>query len=319
MQFQTCSTNAVAAHRRIDFWNQNASTFFTDLRVQPKDRSNFSASLQAVEIAGICFAEATSTPTRVEHVQDAGRAPAPCYLVHLQRDGTCVNRQLCTEVLLQTGDFVLCDGARACELELAGDNRMLVIRIPQSVLKRYLPTPEVFINRHMPGGSGASGLVSKFANSFWDQCQAGVEPATAERLAHTTCDLLATALMDIAGNAVDETTVLSMWKLRIRRYVDQHLWDPELSPLRVSEKFRISRRYVHKIFAGDEETISRYILRRRLEQCHSSIGDALQRSKTISQIAFEWGFNNTTHFGRVFRERFGVAPSKLHRGKAPRG
>lgn len=319
MQFQTCSTNAVAAHRRVDFWNEYASNVITDLRVQPEDRANFTASLQAVEIAGIGFAEAISTPTRVEHVQSsAGRPPAPCYLIHLQRDGTCLNRQLHTEVLLRAGDFVLCDGTLPCELLLGGDNRMLVIRIPQEALRRRLPTPESFLNSLMSGSSGVSSLVSRFASDFWDQCQRGVEGATAERLVETICDLLATAFMDSSGRAGDDSTTLAMWKLRIRRYIDQRLNDPELSPQDIAREFRISRRYVHKIFAADDETASRYILRRRLERCHRSLTDEMQRPKTISAIAFEWGFNNTTHFGRVFRERYGVSPSAVRQTRNSR-
>lgn len=318
MQFRTCSTSDVAAHRRIEFWNEHASNVITDLRVQPDERTSFAASLQAVDIAGIGFAEAVSTPTRVVHLSaSTHRTPEPCYLIHLQRGGTCLNRQLRTEVLLEPGDFVLCDGTLPCELLLGGDNRMLVIRIPQDVLKRRLPTPEAFVNRHMPGAGGASGLVSRFAGDFWDQCRLGVEPTTAERLADTICDLLATAFVDAAGQSVDDSTVQALWRLRIRRYVEQHLGDCDLSPQSIAREFRISRRYVHKIFATDEESVSRYILRRRLERCHRALTDAMQRSKTISVIAFEWGFNNTTHFGRVFRERYGVAPSAVHRSRDP--
>ena len=319
MQFLSCSTSVVAAHRRIEFWNEHASHVITGLRVQPDDRATFEASLRAVELAGIGFAEAISTPTRVVHAHEStSRIVAPCYLIHLQRRGTCLNRQLRAEVLLEVGDFVLCDSTMPCELVLGGDNRMLVIRIPQEMLKRRLPTPEVFINRHMPGSGGASGLVSRFASQFWDQCQFGVEPVTAERLAETICDLLATAFLDSAGRSLDDSTVLAMWKLRIRRYIDQRLGDSELSPAQIAEKFRISRRYVHKIFATDDEAVSRYILRCRLERCHRSLTDEMQRPKTVSAIAFEWGFNNTTHFGRVFRERYGVAPSALRRQRDPR-
>jgi AraC-like DNA-binding protein len=62
-------------------------------------------------------------------------------------------------------------------------------------------------------------------------------------------------------------------------------------------------------------------LRARLDASErrvQTLEDVIQRSKTISGIAFEWGFNSITHFGRVFRERFGVAPSSLHRSGNPR-
>ena len=33
--------------------------------------------------------------------------------------------------------------------------------------------------------------------------------------------------------------------------------------------------------------------------------------RTITDIAFSWGFNNGTHFSRVFREHAGLSPSEF--------
>lgn len=312
--FVTYSTHAVAPHRRVEFWNEHASGLITDLHVEPDREVAFEASLKAVDFAGIGFAEAVSTPTRVVHAHGlASRSGHPVYLIHLQRRGTCLNRQVRTEVLLEAGDFVLCDSTLPCELILGGDNSMLVLRIPQAVLKRRLPTPELFINRHMPGQAGASGLVSRFVNLFWDQCQNGMETVAAERFADSICDLLATSFLDSARQSPDSSTVQTLWKLRIRRFIDLHLGDPDLVPATIANHFRVSPRYVHKIFASEEEAVSKYILRRRLECCYRSLADTAQGAKSVSVIAFEWGFNSTTHFARVFRERYGLSPSEVRR------
>jgi len=317
--FVSYSTVAVDAHRRVEFWNEHASGLITSLRVEPDNAARFQASLKAVEFAGIGFAEAVSTPTRVVHTRErTGLPTGAAYLVHLQRQGTSLNRQLKTDVMLQPGDFVLCDSTLPCELVLGGDNHMLVVRIPQATLKRRLPTPELYINRYMPGHSGASSLVSRFLNLFWDQCQVDLEQMTAERMADTICDLLATAFLDASRQPAGESTVQTLWKLRIRHFVDQHLADPDLSPPVIASRFRVSPRYVHKMFENEEEALSRYILRRRLECCHRSLVDRAQAAKTVSVIAFEWGFNSTTHFARVFRERYGVSPSELRQLQGPR-
>ena len=54
--------------------------------------------------------------------------------------------------------------------------------------------------------------------------------------------------------------------------------------------------------------MSSYILRRRLEECGKQLTDALWRKRTITEIAFSWGFNNATHFARVFRDQYGTSP-----------
>ena len=35
--------------------------------------------------------------------------------------------------------------------------------------------------------------------------------------------------------------------------------------------------------------------------------------KTITDVAFSWGFSSSSHFSRVFRNYFGIAPSSIHK------
>jgi AraC family transcriptional regulator, positive regulator of tynA and feaB len=312
--FVTFSTRGVAAPRKVQLWNERASDLITLLRVEPSRGIDFEASLQAAEVGGIGLIEAASTPTRVVHTRSAEScAEAAAYLIHLQLHGTCVNRQASREVLLGPGDFVLCDNTLPCELLLGGDNLMLVLRIPQPLFKRRLPTPEVYVNRHMSADRSGGLLATRFASLLWEQCRRGVSPVIADRLADSVCDLLAAAFMESGCAPLDGSAVQRLWKLRLRRFVDSRLSDPNLTPTQIARHFKISPRYVHKLYAREEESVSKYVLRRRLEECHRAIGDRAQAAKSISTIAFEWGFNNTTHFARVFRERFGRSPSERRR------
>jgi AraC family transcriptional activator of tynA and feaB len=312
--FLTYSTRDVATHRKVEFWDEHASDVITRLHVEPVREVAFDASLKAAQFGGIGFVEAISTPTRVvhSHTSVASHAAA-AYLVHIQCRGTCINRQANTEVVLGAGDFVLCDNTLPCELVLGGENHMLVLRIPQALLKRRIPTPELYINRHMRGDRGSSFLAANFVTLFWQECQEALTQPSADRLAESVCDLLATAFMESGCASLDGSTVQTLWKLRIRRFIDMHLSDPELTPTAIASYFKISPRYVHKLYASEDEAVSRYILRRRLEACHRSLTDVNQSAKTVSTVAFDWGFNNTTHFARVFRERYGVSPSDLRR------
>ncbi len=308
------STRGVAAPRKVEAWDEHASGLITRLHVEPSPDVAFDASLRATEVGGIRFVEATSTPTRVVHSHPSPvRSDAAAYLIHLQAGGTCVNRQAGREVLLGPGDFVLCDNTLPCELLLGGDNAMLVLRIPQPLLERRLPMPEVYINRHMPAKHGGSLLAARFATLLWEQWRVSPSPLIGDRLADSVCNLLAAAFLESADGPSDESTTQTRWRLRLGRFVDAHLRDPNLTPTQIARHFRISPRYVHKLYACEAESLGKYILRRRLEECHRALGDRAQAAKTISAIAFEWGFNNTTHFARVFRERFGHAPSERRR------
>jgi AraC-like DNA-binding protein len=36
-------------------------------------------------------------------------------------------------------------------------------------------------------------------------------------------------------------------------------------------------------------------------------------NRHVSEIAFAWGFNDLSHFGRVFREHYGISPRDFRR------
>lgn len=54
-------------------------------------------------------------------------------------------------------------------------------------------------------------------------------------------------------------------------------------------------------------TPGKWLFDKRLERSKRFIETT---QKTISEIAFENGFNNVSHFGRVFREKYGIAPTE---------
>jgi AraC-like DNA-binding protein len=67
------------------------------------------------------------------------------------------------------------------------------------------------------------------------------------------------------------------------------------------------------LFDGGEESASRYILRRRLEECAKQLSSAMWRGHTLTEIAFACGFNSSAHFTRAFRGEYGVTPSEFRR------
>ena len=53
-------------------------------------------------------------------------------------------------------------------------------------------------------------------------------------------------------------------------------------------------------------TPGKWLLEKRLQQAHFLL---IHRNKTVSEAAFETGFENLSHFSRCFKERFGISPT----------
>ena len=103
---------------------------------------------------------------------------------------------------------------------------------------------------------------------------------------------------------------------RVQRLMVEHYADPDFGPSDVAAKAGISLRYVQKLFADRGSSCSEYIYSLRLDHAARSIRRQalLGKHQPLSDVAYECGFRDYTHFSRRFRRRFGCAPG-THAGE----
>jgi AraC family transcriptional regulator, positive regulator of tynA and feaB len=95
---------------------------------------------------------------------------------------------------------------------------------------------------------------------------------------------------------------------RIAMYVEAHLAEATLGPAEIASAMGISVRHLHRIFSRRGCTVAEWIRNERLRRCHDALCDARLRDKSITDIAFYWGFNDSAHFSHSFKKRFGMCP-----------
>ncbi|HEY6926022.1 MAG TPA: helix-turn-helix domain-containing protein [Steroidobacteraceae bacterium] len=313
-QLETFSTAELPPHRRLDYWNELTGSAFTPLVTDPLDRRAFVGRLTRTQIGQIRLAEASSEPATVRHLQQhVARAREVVFMLCLQLDGVSVNRQQGRESILRYGDFHLLDSTRPYEVSFEQPNRMLVLSIPQPELQRRMPNPESVVGIAISGRSGVAGLLSSLLCNFWQQRRTGDETFLSPRFSEAILDLIASAYATINAAVPEGSSIAIARREQIRTYIESHLHDPTLTPGSVAAAVHLSPRRLHQLFEADGETVGAYILRRRLEECARAMSDASQRSRTVTEIAFLHGFNNASHFGRVFRERYKSTPSDYRR------
>jgi AraC family transcriptional activator of tynA and feaB len=52
----------------------------------------------------------------------------------------------------------------------------------------------------------------------------------------------------------------------------------------------------------------KWVWSQRLDRCASDLKAPLLKSRTIGEIAYQWGFSDVSHFSRAFKQRFGATP-----------
>jgi AraC family transcriptional regulator, positive regulator of tynA and feaB len=313
-QLETFSTAGLEPRRKIEYWNDAASVTFTPIVSDPLDLRSFSGWLTRTQFDDIRVAEVYSDPQTVIHSRShVARSRAALFYLHMQLDGESINRQDGREAKLRAGDFTLCDSTRPYEIVFDRPNHMLVLGIPDTVMRRHLACPENVVAVPMSGASGLSGLLSNFLRDFWRQCHESMDAAVETRVTHAMLDLLASAYTILPPAQSDRSSLATAHRVRIMNYIEAHLGDPDLTPMRVAQACKMTPRYLHHLFSNQLETVARYILRRRLEECSRAMVSASQRGRTVTAIAFDYGFNSPTHFGRVFRTRYGMTPREYRR------
>lgn len=233
-------------------------------------------------------------------------------LLETPANGASVALQDGREARLAAGDFTLCDTARPYEVLSEGPCRMLVVRIPRTLLLRYVPCPEEFTAVAMSAHDSMNGLVSDHIRNLWARFPLRSQLPDAWQVCQATLSLIGGAYERLPAAQPVRRSAASAHRARIRNHVERNLTDPDLTPTSIARACQINVRYMHRLYALEKETLARYILRRRLEECARALTSPY-RSRSITEIAFAYGFKSATHFGRAFRQRYRVTPGKYRR------
>ena len=103
---------------------------------------------------------------------------------------------------------------------------------------------------------------------------------------------------------------------RVCGVIKNRFADPDISPCEVAAETGISLRYLQKLFTVRGSTCRDYISSLRLDHAaHLIERRALMKTgQPLSDIAYDCGFRDYTHFARSFRRRFGTAPGAARHG-----
>ncbi len=222
------------------------------------------------------------------------------------------------EASLRRGDFVSVDLSRPADWRMSA-MRIVAVSFPRTLLPLRPDDLARLTGVTIPGDRGVGALISTLAlqlPGLFDE--PGVAAGT--RFGTAVLDLLTAGLaarLDRTGAVPPETRQHALL-VRIRAWTEEHLGDPELSPAVLAAAHHISLRYLHKLFATHESTVAGWIRSRRLERCRRDLLDPAQLNRPVSAIAARWGILNATHFSRLFRDTYGLAPAEYRRLHAAR-
>ncbi len=306
------STKSLPPNLRREYWNDAICDAFTGLVTDFTDDGYFQAELMSTPLGDMTYARVETTSSKVSHtMQHALKSKEKVFLLHLQLANGSLNSQRGNEVFLRQGDFTLVDSESPYRVEFDDPISMGVMRIPYDTLRERIPNPEDIVGQKFSGSKNISGLLSQMLRGFWKQRNIVNSSFVHRQFANNMIDLLATSYQSQTNRVISSNSIRRLRYLQIKKFIDYNLSDPDLSPSKIAGVFKISPRYMHRIYAEfgtSAETIGQYMLNRRLEECAQQLRDTEASHLKITDIAFNWGFNSMTHFSRVFKEKYGSSP-----------
>ena len=314
MLIESLSTESCLPADRIEYWNNITSPGLTEQMASPMDPATFNGQLRTTDLAGIHLAEINAPASTINHSRaDIARALAPVLLVLLPLAGDLLLRQDQEEALLKPGDYCVCDTGRPYKLVLSQPTSVLTLRIPRERVARYAALPANVPLVHLRAANVACGITSRFLRDLWRSAEHLSGCDTSRRYAEVALQLIASSLSDASAISVDDASVRARHRVAICQYIESRLGNVDLGPRSVATSLRMSTSYVHRVFTQESESLTRYIWRRRVEECASAFGDPSMQAHSVTSIAFRFGFNSLPHLSRLFREHYGMSPREYRR------
>ncbi len=306
------STDGMARHEREGFWRQALSETFVPMTVAAVTQDRFRGLIRSDWIGRLMVAEVASTAQDVQRTRrEISRTDAEYLQIGMVYRGVGRVAQDGREAVLGAGDFAVFETTRPFRWTFGGDWDVGAFTLPRGSVGLSEAESRLLTARGLDGQTGITGVVSRFLRDLGRNADrlAGTQ---SERVLADVTDLVVTLLSDwVDGSDAVRSSVQRSLLFRIKDYIDHRLADPTLGPAAIAAAVNISTRYLHKLFAAENRSVSQYIRGLRLERCRRDLLDPRLADQSVATIAFRWGFGDLSGFNRAFRAAFGATPREV--------
>ena len=307
------TTEALPVGERVDAWRWNAQQICGDCRIK-LPRASFHGSIEVRTIGRVKLTRFSSSPLAFwkwpgDVVNDENRS---CIVI-TQLAGIRQYVQNGVNVSLKAGDSTVIDSATPWCSTCSTDCTRLYFRIPRWMMEQRIRSRVIPIAHRIPG-RGLGATLCRLSQSLYEEAENLNEDDAATAL-NAYFGLLSACISKEGcaetGRKNRSIQPATEQRTRIRQFIEMHLTDASIGPTEIASAIGISVRHLHRLFSGTGNSVGDYIRARRLDECRNDLANPRLRRKTITDIAFCWGFSDSAHFSHSFAKQFGTSPREF--------
>ncbi|GIX14522.1 MAG: transcriptional regulator [Paracoccaceae bacterium] len=311
------ATDHLARDKRYQAWRDAICNHYVTVDVRATRPEDYRGFIREGRFGDVVLSDILLSEQRIRRDrQHIARRDKDCHYLQLIHSGRINVIQAGSTHVSNAARGALFSAVEPYELECIGTVRAFYLEIPCARLAEYFPGGDAPVAAAVSATHGIGRITAEFCASLSAEA-AGLNPDQRARLGRQLLDLVAATLRSPGDPAPAGQGALRRARLwAVQHWIEAHLHEPGLSLERIAAANGMSLRYLHLLFEACEMSVSEWILDRRLKRCF----DAIQRGdgRTITQIAFDHGFNSSAHFSTAFRRRFGISPRELRGGREAR-
>ncbi|MDH4988405.1 helix-turn-helix transcriptional regulator [Aminobacter anthyllidis] len=307
---QRLSTLDVPARDRLAYLHDFVARHVAGLRFRPEDADSFAFNLSAYFLDGrTTVGTACYSAVFGERPKDLLAADGrQDYLLTIHTSDYEVAMEGKSPLIIKAGDITLVNEGSAMAFALPA-TLLKVVSLEEARLAALAPRVRTRALHHISASAAGANLLTGYADLLR---AAAPDGEAGRRLAGS--HLYDLAALVIQGGSADtaEQVRPSLGAARlelVKAEIFRQLTDPELSVTAIARRQGITPRYIQRLFEQEGLTFSEFLRDARLDLARKSL-DA-PGAATVSAIAFDAGFNDLSHFNRVFRQRFGATPTEI--------
>lgn len=308
------TTKSVPRAAKVAYWNGLHRRLFQPVEITPHDAQNFDAEAGTEALGPITFTKTSSPPASIVLHNESAAGDSPLrYDLLMPLAGNLLVSHHGIETEVAVGDLILLDARPPSRMSFVKPNQTIIVSMTPATLAAHLPDARDVCGMRVHGDRGMGHVAGDMLRSLWFELVRGLPTEMGATIASNLLDVIATSYATEHSIDIHGVTRAKSRKLQVKRFVEAHLRDPQLTPGFVAESLNVSTRYIRMLFAEEDEHLSHYILRRRLEKCAEQLRRSAWTRITITDVAFSWGFSSMAHFARVFRARYGMTPREYRK------